>query len=503
MGPPSTSALRATARLLADGHDVEYRLAGGGDARLLIAAARRLGVTDRIRFDGAVPHHHVFDWLDEIDISVVDGASAISQIQAGAIDFYSFTLASDQFPAIEDAGLPYAKSVGGYYGFSFNPAVFDDTTRLNPFSNRKIREATNWLIDREYLNQEIYAGGSLPKLLPITTQLAEYTNLIDTARALESEYAYNPDRAKEVIDAEMPGMGAELGADGKWQFNGEPVTLAFMIRPDGDGTRKPMGDYFANQLETVGFTVDRQYKTSSEAFAIWLDTPAQDGQWSLYTAGYSPSGLGTLRDESANIQQSYLNTRVQAGEPYISNVSDPEFQKLGDDLAKGVYVEKEARDAAMRRALELSLEDSLFVWTIEQQVYSPYSDKVQVAYDLATGYEGTNVGPYNLRLKDQEGGTLKIGTNDLFSQPWNTIAGSSGVWDVGVMHATTMGTSNYVGGGGWMSPWSNWNVKASIPNCCSPSTPAPRAVWYRPTSSRQAPRQRRWRISSCRRCVSR
>jgi len=46
---------------------------------------------------------------------------------------------------------------------------------------------------------------------------------------------------------------------------------------------------------------------------------------------------------------------------------------------------------------------------------------------------------------------MKVGTNDLFSQPWNTLAGSNGVWDVGVMHATTMGTSNIVGGGGLMA----------------------------------------------------
>jgi peptide/nickel transport system substrate-binding protein len=46
---------------------------------------------------------------------------------------------------------------------------------------------------------------------------------------------------------------------------------------------------------------------------------------------------------------------------------------------------------------------------------------------------------------------MKVGTNDLFSQPWNTMAGSNGVWDVGVMHATTMGTSNIVGGGGLMA----------------------------------------------------
>jgi peptide/nickel transport system substrate-binding protein len=388
-------------------------------------------------------------WLDEIDFSVVDSASAISQIEAGAIDFYSFTLASDQYPAIKEAGLPSTKSVGGYYGISLNPAVFTDTSVLNPFSDRKIREALNWLIDRNYINQEIYAGGSLPKLLPITTQLTEYTNLIETARALEAKYAYNPDKAKEVIEAEMPGLGAELGSDGKWQFNGKPVSLIFLIRSDGDGTRKPIGDYVANQLETVGFTVDRQYKTSTEAFPIWLGTPAKDGQWSIYTAGYTPGGFP--RDERGQLQQSYLNTSIQASEPFISNVADPEFQKIGDDLAQGNFSTKEQRDEMMRRGLELALEDSLFIWVIDQQTYSPYNDKVQVTWDLALGYEAANVGPYNLRFKDQEGGVLKIGTNDLFTQPWNTVAGSNWLWDSAIMRATTQGTSNTVGAGGLMA----------------------------------------------------
>jgi peptide/nickel transport system substrate-binding protein len=390
-------------------------------------------------------------WLDEIDVSVVAGDSAISQLQAGAIDFYSFNLASDALPAIEAAGLPSTAAFGGYYGISFNPAVFTDTAQLNPFSNRKIREAMNWLVDRNYINQEIYAGGSLPKLLPITTQLIEYTNLIETARALEAKYAFNEERAKEVIDAEMEAMGAELGADGTWQFNGQPITLIFLIRNDGDGTRLPMGDYIANQLEKVGFTVDRQYKTSSEAFTIWQGTAAADGQWHMYTAGYIPSGLGTLRDESANIQQGYLNTSVQASEPYISTVSDPEFQELGDDLAQGNYSSEEERREMMARALELAMEDSLFIWTIDQRVYAPYNENVQVTYDLATGPESTNVLPYNIRFKDQEGGTMRIGTNDLFTQPWNSIAGSNWVWDAFIMRMTTHGNSNIVGGGGLMA----------------------------------------------------
>jgi peptide/nickel transport system substrate-binding protein len=387
-------------------------------------------------------------WLDEIDVSVVAGESAISQLQAGAIDMYSYGLASDVYPAIKEAGLPYAQSFGGSYAIMFNPAVFTDATVLNPFSNRKIREAVNWLIDRDYINQEIYAGGSLPKFFAITTQLVEYTALIDTARALEAKYAYNLDKAREVITAEMESMGATLGADGKWQYNGAPVSLIFLIRSDGDGTRKPMGDYVANQLEEVGFTVDRQYKTSSEAAPIWIGSNAPDGLWNLYTAGWLPSGL--TRDEKGQFQQMYLNSSVQGIEPFISNVSDPEFQTVGDKLNQGAFGSLEERQAMMAKAMELSLQDSLQVWTIEQVQYSPYNDNVQVTYDLGAGIEGTYMGGYNWRFKDQEGGTLKIGTADLFTEPWNSIAGSNWVWDSNVMRATTQGTTVIVGGGGLM-----------------------------------------------------
>ncbi|MEW6404233.1 MAG: ABC transporter substrate-binding protein [Chloroflexota bacterium] len=387
-------------------------------------------------------------WLDEIDVSVVSGDSAISQLQAGAIDIYSYGLASDVYPTIKDAGLGYSQSFGGSYSMMFNPAVFTDTTVLNPFSSRKIREAMNWAIDRNYVNQEIYAGGSLAKFFALTTQLVEYTALIDTARALESKYAYNIERAQEVVDAEMTALGATRGADGKWEFNGAAVTLIFLIRSDGDGTRLPMGDYFANQLETLGFTVDRQYKTSSEAAPIWRGSNAEDGLWHIYTAGWLPSGL--TRDEKAQFQQMYLNTSVQAVEPFISNVSDEVFQQLGDDLAQGTFASPEERQEMMARALELSLEDSLQVWVIEQVAYSPYNTNLLVTYDLAAGVEAATVGPYNLRFKGEEGGTMRIGTADLFTEPWNTIAGSNWVWDSNIMRATSHGGATTVGSGGLM-----------------------------------------------------
>ncbi|PWH14239.1 MAG: ABC transporter substrate-binding protein [Anaerolineae bacterium] len=366
-------------------------------------------------------------WLDEVVFTVVESDSAIQQIQAGAIDIYTFGLASNKLSDIKNSGLKYVSSYSGYYDILFNPAVFKDTTVLNPFSNRKIREAMNWLIDRDYINQEIYGGGSLPKYLPITTQLVDYTNVVETARKLEAYYAYNPEKAKEVITAEMEAMGATLNADGKWEYQGKPVTLIFIIRNDGDGTRLPLGDYVANQLETVGFTVDRQYKKSSEAAPIWIQSEPTDGLWNLYTAGWISSGL--TRDEKNIFQEMYLPSSVQGLPVFLANQPDPEFQEVGDALAEGNFKTLEERKELFARALELAMQDSLQVWIIDQQQYMPMKENIQVTYDVGSGIEASFMPPYTLRIADQEGGQVKVGTNDLFTDPWNPIGGSNWVWD--------------------------------------------------------------------------
>jgi peptide/nickel transport system substrate-binding protein len=368
-------------------------------------------------------------WLDEVAFSAVTSDQAITQITAGAIDIYTRGLASDKVQEIKDSGVCYAQAYGGYYDMIFNPAVFTDTTRVNPWSNSKIREATNWLIDRDFINQEIYGGGSLPKYTVLSTQLVDYTNVIETARGLEAFYSYNPERAKEQIDAEMAAMGFTLGADGKWAYaDGTPLEAQILlIRNDGDGTRLPIGDYFANQLETVGFTVDRQYKKSSEASPLWIGSDPKEGLWHIYTAGWLSSGLD--RDEKEAFQEMYLSSSAQGIPLFLENQNDPAFLQVGDDLANGNFTTLEERREMMIEALPLAMQDSLQVWIIDQQVYTPFQCNVQTTYDLASGVEAAQMPPFNIRFKDQEGGQLKVGTNELFTDPWNPVNGSNWVWD--------------------------------------------------------------------------
>ncbi len=376
-------------------------------------------------------------WLDEIDFSVVDSASAITQLQAGAIDIYAGGLASSDFPAIKDAGLSYSDSNGLYYDLMFNPATLKDANQLNPFSDRKIREAMNWLVDRNYINQEVYAGGGLAKWFTIQTNGPDYADLADTARALESEYAYNPDKAKQVITEEMGTLGATMGADGTWQYKGNPVTIIFLVRPDSDGTRKPIGDYFTKQLQSVGFKVDEQYKKSSEAAPLVFDSDPAEGQWTVYTAAWSSSIIS--RDEAGMFQQMYLNTSIQGSQPFLSNTADPTFQKIGDDLYNSNFKDLTERRQMMVDAMKLSLQDSLQVFLIDGKNYTPYKKNVQVTADLAAGVEGAQMYPHTVRFIGQEGGTLKWGEPDQFGEPWNPVSGSNWTFDHAAYDATESG----------------------------------------------------------------
>ncbi len=374
-------------------------------------------------------------WLDEIDYSVVDGESAVSQIQAGAIDIYTYGLASTKLPDIQAAGLSYASFYGTYYDIMFNPAVFTDTTKLNPFSNHKIREAVNWLIDRNFVNQEIYGGGALPKFTPLTTQLVDYTGVIDVARGLEAYYAYNPDKAKQVISDEMTGMGATMGTDGKWQFNGADINVEFLIRNDGDHTRLPLGDYVAGQLETVGFSVTRHYGKSSELSPLWISSDPLEGQWSIYTAGWGSSGLA--RDESSSFNQMYAPNSVQGLPVFAANTTiDPAFLAASDALIQGTFTTLQERHDLFVKALPLALQDSEQVWVVDTLQFDPYQPNVSVTYDVGAGIEAARMPGYTMRFKDQEGGQMKVGTADLLTDPWNPILGDNWIWDAGVQNTT-------------------------------------------------------------------
>jgi len=253
-----------------------------------------------------------------------------------------------------------------------------------------------------------------------------------------AKYAYNLDKAKAVVDAEMPGMGATKNADGKWEFNGAPITLIFLIRNDGDGTRLPQGEYFAQQLEALGFTIDRQEKKSSELSPLWNGSDPKEGLWNLYTAGWGSSGLN--RDEKTSFVQMYLPESASAKVFKVNTNFDPAFSKVANDLSNGNFTTLQERHDMMAQALPLSLEDSIQVFTVDLQTYAPFKCDLSVTADVGAGVETTKMGLFNLRYAGQEGGQVKSATTaTLFSDPWNPMNGSNWVTSAYIQNGTSGG----------------------------------------------------------------
>ncbi len=373
-------------------------------------------------------------WVDSLVFTVQEDADvAVSQLESKDIDIYAYTVSDPElFKKVKDnPDLTYAESFGSYTELTFNPVGPEyGEGELNPFSDPKIREAVNWLIDRNYVVEEIYGGLAIPKFLPITSAFPDYARYVDTVRALEAKYAYNMDKAKEVIDAQMKEMGAEM-VDGKWMYNGNPVTIKFVIRTEDE--RKEIGDYVSNQFEAVGFTVDRMYKNRTEASALWIRTDPAEGQWTVYTGGWITTAID--RDQGGNFSFFYTPRGIpvplwQAYKP------SEEFDAVCLKLENNDFSTMDERGDLFRKAMELALQDSVRVWINDQLAFSPYRADVAVTADLAGGIAGAQVYPYTVRRADEVGGMVKIAQPGLLVEPWNPLGGTNWIYDTMPQRAT-------------------------------------------------------------------
>ena len=375
-------------------------------------------------------------WLDTL-ILVADPSveSAVARLLADDIDVYAQTATNAAaFDTIEQEGLQYINSAGSYNEITLNPAgpVLNDGT-LNPFGVAKIREALNKLIDRDYIVQEIMSGLALPKYTNLNSQFPDYARYVALVRELEAKYAYDPDAAAETIGTELTALGAEQ-VDGIWTYEGEPITLIFLIRVEDERTQ--IGDYVANQLESIGLTVDRQYRTSSEASPLWVQSDPADGLWHLYTGGWITTAIS--RDDGSDYQFFYSPRSVYGFSPLWQayQITD-EFDKVCVALNNNDFTTLEERDQLFREALRLSLESSNRVWLVDRLSYTPLDTDVQVTYDLAGAIAGADFAPRTLRFVGEVGGEMTVAMADVVTDPWNGLAGSNWVYDALAKNATS------------------------------------------------------------------
>ncbi|MRR29373.1 hypothetical protein EG834_03345, partial [bacterium] len=403
---------------------------GGGDTTTDVPA------TDVVVTDVPVvpATTRVGGWADQlIFTSNPDSENAISQLSAGEIDVYAMSMSEPAlYEAVRsDPNLAYSTSVGTYDAFHFNTIPFADG-RWNPFVYVEIREAMHWLVDRNFLIQEYLGGLGLAKYTAFTVAFPDYARYIADIRAMEAKYAYNPDKANAAITAKMEELGSTKNADGKWldPTTGEPVVIIGIIRVEDE--RQEFGIYLAGQLESVGFTVDQQLKTRTEASPIWRGDPTL-GLWNYYTAGWINNYIA--RDEGSNFDF-YYTTRGYPDLWQTMRTVDPTLDAISLRLATADYTTPEERDQLVSEILPMGTRDNSIMLLVDTQSFQAFNANIQTAYDLAANLAAGSQWAYTMRWKGQEGGTIRIAQGDLMIEPWNPLGGSNFVDDGMIQRAT-------------------------------------------------------------------
>jgi peptide/nickel transport system substrate-binding protein len=391
--------------------------------------------TVEVEVEKEVARRLVGAWVDSV-IAVEEPSSdaGVTRLEVGELDVYAYTISNPEiFRRVEESdALEYDRSFGSYNELSFNPMgpVFEGTGKLNPFSVPRVREAMNWLIDREYIAQEIMGGMGAPRWLPFNNASNDYAKLADVARRIEFEYAYDMDRASTVIGEEMEALGAEL-VDGQWQYEGEPVEIIVLIRTEDE--RRDIGDYIANQLEDIGFTVTRDYKAAGDASPIWLRGNPDDGLFHIYTGGW----ITTVVPRDLGDNFAFFYTDMGLPFPLWQNyTNEPEFYELAERLQNRDFSTLEERFDMMARALELSFEDSARVWLSDRASVTPRRAEVQVGSDLYGGVSGSWLWAFTLQREGEAGGEMTIGMPSILTEPWNPIAGTNWIYDMMLVRST-------------------------------------------------------------------
>ncbi|MBN2389539.1 MAG: ABC transporter substrate-binding protein [Anaerolineae bacterium] len=374
-------------------------------------------------------------WVDTV-VVVEEPSSeqAVTRLEVGELDVYAYAVADPDVAASVEASdaLDSYSSLGSYNELTFNTAgpVFDGTGKLNPFGVARIREAMNYLVDRDYIAEEIMGGMGVPRWTCFNSDSNDAALMADVIRGIELKYAYNLEMADTIITEEMEKLGATR-VDGIWTYEGEPVEILILIRVED--ARREIGDYVGNQLEDIGFTVIRDYRTSAEASPIWVQSDPNEGLFNIYTGGW----VSTVVPRSLTDNFAFFYTDMGYGIPlWQIYENDPEFYDLADKLLYNQYSTVAEKVEMLTKALEMAMPESQRIWLVDRASITPKRKEVSVAADLYAGVNGAWLWAQTIQRPGEIGGSMNIAMPSMLVEPWNPIDGTNWVYDMMLIRGT-------------------------------------------------------------------
>jgi peptide/nickel transport system substrate-binding protein len=359
-------------------------------------------------------------------IQYLDGNTALHDIQAGNLDTYYFRIPLETVASISNnPNVKIYEKNAGSFAFLLNPAPSKNSNILNPFQFKEIRFALNYLINREFIVDEILNGYGSVQIDPFGISSPEYEALIPVIESYN--FKYNPNLAKAIIEKALISNGA-IKVDGKWTYKGSPITIKFMIRSD-DLPRKSMGEIVANQLENIGFTVQRDYGDLNKANLVVYGTDPQELNWQVYTEAFGGTSEFVRYNPStaAQMYSPYFGKMPGWSNPSFWNYQNSTLDKVTQSIAFSNFTSEEGRNELLRQALTLGLQESVRLFVAQNiDPYAASSSIKGLINDFGAGI-ATSKSLINAR-STKNVSTINVGVKEIYQGAWNSVGGCNDVY---------------------------------------------------------------------------
>ena len=362
-------------------------------------------------------------------IHYLDENVAIEEIKSGNLDTYFFRIPLDLVSDIKtDMSIHLFDKIGGSFGILFNPAPSSNNDTMNPFEFRDIRFAINFLINRNFISNEVLHGYGIPMYDPFGLFSPDYPVVMDTVESFG--FHYDPDYASKQIKKTLLAHGAKL-KDDRWYFKDKPIKLKVLIRSD-DLQRKVLGELVSSELEQLGFTIIKDYSDLNKAVTLTQGSDPQKFLWHVYTEAFAGS-TSFIKYNDAIVAQMYA--------PWYANMpgnQNPGFwqyhnstlDKITQKLVFSNFSSENERNNLLNEATRMGIEESVRIFLVKN--IDPYAVSSSIT-GLVNDFGAGITSKYSLlNAKSERGDPLKVGVKQIYQGAWNNIGGFSDAYSINI-----------------------------------------------------------------------
>jgi len=374
------------------------------------------------------PHRRPGPAVDTLYFQAFSVDRASRDLEAGNMDLYMFSLKTDAARQLQgDPRFTLYTAPASTVSLLLNPAPAPEG-QLNPFSLRSVRQAMQYLVDREFIARDIYRGMAVPMISHVTPSDFDYLVVNDIEKSLGLEY--DPEYGRELIADAMTAAGARR-VDGVWSYDGRPIRIKLIGRVEDE--RRNIADLVRVELERAGFAVAVSYRTFAAAVLSTYSTDPQVFDWHIYTEGWGRSAPSRYDFSTVNSMAApWLGNMPGWREIGFWQYEHEELDNLGKRLFRGEFRSLEERNEIYRRMTELALDESVRIWlATATNSFPTRSDVAGVSQDLVAGMRA----PWTLREAYVPGQSdLTVGHLWVWTErtTWNPVGGISDIYSADI-----------------------------------------------------------------------